>query len=338
MQEETVTQRGIRLAKEGKMDEAREVFRNAIDEMPFDAALWCNYATTYLHEEKYAEALPYFEKAIELDPVFNGPYLSAGMCLTGLGLQEDALRLYDQALKVIPDDYEIWYNKAHTLMEMGRIPEAIAGYDYVLRIHPLDAGAFINRRELLKSCTFKGQCTLYSFEEGQMIPQIGYIYTYDGTCFITLAMDDVNEQDLEEYDPDLVESYDRPDDDGEYEVIKKGDPRYEARTLVYFTPDGVMGHGQLEHSPEFPAWGESRGEDYFCEENIWCEVICRSRNRYLLCQNIDFIYAHDPVTLVVLDVFKWGVNWSDPEYEDGWDERDREDCQRAWKWVEGRFS
>ena len=62
-----------------------------------------------------------------------------------------------------------------------------------------------------------------------MIPQIGYIYTYEGTCFITLAMDDVNEQDLEEYNPDLVESYDRPEDDGEFEVIKKGDPRYENR-------------------------------------------------------------------------------------------------------------
>ena len=94
---------------------------------------------------------------------------------------------------------------------------AIAGYDYVLRIHPLDTGSFINRRELLKSCTFKGQCTFYSFEEGQMIPQIGDIYTYEGTCFITPAMDDVNEQDLEEYDPDLVEKYDGPEseDDGE---------------------------------------------------------------------------------------------------------------------------
>jgi hypothetical protein len=86
-----------------------------------------------------------------------------------------------------------------------------------------------------------------------MIPQIGYMYTYDGTCFITLAMDDVNEQDLEEYDPDLVEKYDRPDsdDDGEVEVIKKDDPRYRTRTLVYFTPDRVMAHGQLSHSPEF---------------------------------------------------------------------------------------
>ncbi len=40
-------------------------------------------------------------------------------------------------------------------------------------------------------------------------------------------MDDVNEQDLEEYDPDLAEKYDGPDsyDDGEFEVIQKSDPR-----------------------------------------------------------------------------------------------------------------
>lgn len=60
MQNETFTERGIRLAKEGKMDEAREVFRYAIDEIPFDAAVWCNYRATYLHEDKYAEALPEF--------------------------------------------------------------------------------------------------------------------------------------------------------------------------------------------------------------------------------------------------------------------------------------
>ena len=46
-------------------------------------------------------------------------------------------------------------------MEMGRIPEAIAGYDYVLRIHPLDAGAFLNRRELLNSCTYVAMYPLF---------------------------------------------------------------------------------------------------------------------------------------------------------------------------------
>ena len=92
MQEETVTE-------EGKMEEARAVFRDAIDDMPSDAALWCNYRATYFHEENYLAALPYFQKAIELSPSFNGPYLSAGMCLTGLGLHEDALRLYDQAIR-----------------------------------------------------------------------------------------------------------------------------------------------------------------------------------------------------------------------------------------------
>jgi tetratricopeptide (TPR) repeat protein len=53
------------------MEEARAVFRKTIDEMPSDAALWCNYRATYLHEENYQAALPYFEKAIELSPAFH---------------------------------------------------------------------------------------------------------------------------------------------------------------------------------------------------------------------------------------------------------------------------
>jgi len=60
IQEVTVTERGIQLTKDGKRDETREIFRNATDETPFDAALWCKYATIFLNEEKYGEALPEF--------------------------------------------------------------------------------------------------------------------------------------------------------------------------------------------------------------------------------------------------------------------------------------
>ncbi|HOW05831.1 tetratricopeptide repeat protein [Methanospirillum hungatei] len=340
MEQETQIQRGIRLAREGKMEEARAVFRDVIDDVPDDASVWCNYATTYLNEEDYVAALPYFEKAIELDPAFHGPYLSAGICLTALGFHEDALRLYDRALQVIPDNHEIWYNKAYTLMELGRVPEAIAGFDHVLKLHPLDAGAYINRRELLKSCTFKGQCVVYTCEEGQMNRVTAYVYSHEGLCFMTFVVDEVDDEDLVEYDPDEVEMYDGPDDDGEVEGIEKDDPRYETRSLVYFTPDGVMAHGQLEHSPEFPAYAENYevgGYEVLCPDNIWCEVLCRSGHRYLLCQSIDFVYAHDPDTLEVLDVFRFGVKWDDPAYEDGWDDGDREDCQRAWRWLEGRL-
>ena len=53
MEQETQTQRGIRLAREGKMEEARAVFRDVIDELPDDASVWCTYGATYLHEEDY---------------------------------------------------------------------------------------------------------------------------------------------------------------------------------------------------------------------------------------------------------------------------------------------
>ena len=59
MQEETVTQRGIRLAKEGKMGEARIAFQSVLDDTPDDAsARVATMGHAYLHEEAYAKALP----------------------------------------------------------------------------------------------------------------------------------------------------------------------------------------------------------------------------------------------------------------------------------------
>lgn len=55
------------------------------------------------------------------------------------------------------------------------------------------------------------------------------------------------------------------------------------------------------------------------------EVICRSGRRYLLCQSVDYVYVHDPDTLEVFDVFSSSGNL---------DDKDREDCQKAWGWLE----
>ena len=40
MEKETQTLGGIRLAREGKMEEARAVFRDVIDDVPDDASVW----------------------------------------------------------------------------------------------------------------------------------------------------------------------------------------------------------------------------------------------------------------------------------------------------------
>jgi len=46
------------------------------------------------------------------------------------------------------------------------------------------------------------------------------------------------------------------------------------------------------------------GYESLCPENIWFEVICRCGRRYLLCHSAGFVYAYDPETLDVLEVFK----------------------------------
>lgn len=49
---------------------------------------------------------------------------------------EDALAYYDKALKIKPEDADIWFLRAYVLQKMNRYEEAIADYDKTIEIHP----------------------------------------------------------------------------------------------------------------------------------------------------------------------------------------------------------
>lgn len=49
---------------------------------------------------------------------------------------DDALVCYDKALKVKPEDSDIWFLRAYVLQKLNRYEEAIASYDKTIAIHP----------------------------------------------------------------------------------------------------------------------------------------------------------------------------------------------------------
>jgi len=52
---------------------------------------------------------------------------------------EEAIKCYDQALKIDPYNSKAWNNKGHALEEIGRLGEAIRCYNKALEIDPIDA-------------------------------------------------------------------------------------------------------------------------------------------------------------------------------------------------------
>ena len=207
---------GVKYAKRGEMQKARNFFQKAMELEPENPGIWNNIGNTYYHREAWKKAIPYYEKALEINPKYSEPYLSLGVCLCHIGLRKEAIALYEKGLEELPDNVNIWYNLGYALMEMGKVPEAVAAFDHVLAMSPKDSGAIYNRSSLLSKCAFKGVCKFFQTEGPYLSPQNGLVYSWNGSLFLTLAVDIIEPSEQEHYDPlrsSIVKKDSEKDDD-----------------------------------------------------------------------------------------------------------------------------
>ena len=72
-----------------------------------------------LQQGKFAEAIPYFDKAIEIDPTLAYVWHDRGVCYRELRNYSEALRNFDKAIELAPDDEEFLFSRAEMLKMMG---------------------------------------------------------------------------------------------------------------------------------------------------------------------------------------------------------------------------
>jgi tetratricopeptide (TPR) repeat protein len=58
---------------------------------------------------------------------------------------EEVLAAFDQAIRVRPNQYQLWYFRGWILSKLGRYDEAIASLDRALQIRPDRSQAWYNR-------------------------------------------------------------------------------------------------------------------------------------------------------------------------------------------------
>ncbi|MBW4679426.1 MAG: tetratricopeptide repeat protein [Microcoleus vaginatus WJT46-NPBG5] len=100
---------------------------------------WFDKGMALQDEEKYAEALDCFQKAVKLKPDFIPAWVYQGITLEQLQRYEEAIACYNEAIKINPNVADLWYNKGATLCNLRRYQEAVQCFDKVLEIEPNNA-------------------------------------------------------------------------------------------------------------------------------------------------------------------------------------------------------
>jgi len=127
---------GTEFSKQGKTSEAIECFNKAIEINPLFELPWANKASIFLNLKGYGEALDCANKALELHPNWSEALKIKGMVLINLGKNEEALESLEKATTINLEDWGAWDNEGRALFNLKRYDEALECFDKVLKAYP----------------------------------------------------------------------------------------------------------------------------------------------------------------------------------------------------------
>jgi serine/threonine-protein kinase len=132
---------GLALQHQDKVAEAIAEYRKAIELMPDldprSARPHTNLGNALRHQGKMAEAIAEYHKAIELDPKLVQPHSILGVILCDVkGDYDGAIAEFRKAIELDPKDARAHANLGVALSNQGKMAEAIAEYHKAIELDP----------------------------------------------------------------------------------------------------------------------------------------------------------------------------------------------------------
>ncbi len=132
-------ERGITLARAGRMAEARDCFLEAIRRQPERASAHFNLGLAWLRLNNPTEAERSFERAIRLEPTDAAAHLQIGNLFRQLGRFAEAVVAYRHAATFSPKKVDGYKALATLLFDLGQALEAVDTLLTATKIAPSDA-------------------------------------------------------------------------------------------------------------------------------------------------------------------------------------------------------
>lgn len=142
--------RGYAFQKEGRLDEAIEYYRRAMEKAPNFVDARNNLALVLKLQGKLDEAVDYYRQALQIEPKNADVHYNLGNALQSLGKLDEAISHYYQVLKTKPQHTYTHLNLANALSTQGKFDEALSHYRQVLKVKSLEAIAYNNIGTILE--------------------------------------------------------------------------------------------------------------------------------------------------------------------------------------------
>jgi tetratricopeptide (TPR) repeat protein len=151
---------------------------------PLEALVFCQTALTidpdnpetmnliaivYTEAKQFDRAIEWASRAIRKTP--KPAYLTTlGVALLKLRRHDDALKAFDKAVQLKPDDPEPWWHMGNVLIETGRTPDALRCFEHTLRLNPRHGDAAYQAGHILHGLERFEEALAYLDRSAQLRP------------------------------------------------------------------------------------------------------------------------------------------------------------------------
>ena len=98
-----------------------------------------------INKSKYEDAVKLYDQVLKIDPGSVEALNGKGLAFNKLGRYEDAITWFDNALKIDPTSAQVLNNKGISLANLDRFEEAITLFDKAIKIDPNFVDALYNK-------------------------------------------------------------------------------------------------------------------------------------------------------------------------------------------------
>lgn len=139
---------GLMEARQGRGEAAAASLKKAAELAPEDPLPSYHLARLYLVEKKYDQALQALDGALRAAPSYAPAWLARGDVLASKGEDGKALKEYEAASKLDPDDPVARVRLGMVYKRVGQVKEADAAYQAAIALDPQQAVAYNNLANL----------------------------------------------------------------------------------------------------------------------------------------------------------------------------------------------